>query len=106
MSEARAALGAMKDRARVVYQRTVRAPEDLDDLGIGESELAGSYFDASCYKITDSNERNWTAICKPKNADGPVLAVVCNLIEGRSQFFEYADEEEMQLNPPKLGEKK
>lgn len=106
MSEARAALGAMKDRARVVYQRTVRAPADLDDLGIGESELAGSYFDASCYKITDSNERNWTAICKPKNADGPVLAVVCNLIEGRSQFFEYADEEEMQLNPPKLGEKK
>jgi hypothetical protein len=106
MSEARAALGAMKDRARVVYQRSMRAPEDLDDLGIGENELEGSYFDASCYKITDSNERNWTAICKPKNADGPVLAVVCNLVEGRSQFSQYEDEEEMKLNPPKLEEKK
>ena len=106
MSEARASLGAMKDRARVVYQRSMRGPASLDDLGIGESELAGSHFDASCYKITDSNERNWTATCKPKDADGPVLAVVCNLVTGRSQFFDYADEDEMQLNPPKLEEKK
>ncbi len=43
-SEARASLGAMKDRARVVYQRSPNTTWTLATLGINATELSGSYF--------------------------------------------------------------
>ncbi len=44
-TEARSALGAMKDRARVVYQRNAGLKNIIfDDLGVSNGELDGSYF--------------------------------------------------------------
>lgn len=105
-SEARAALGAMKDRARVVYQRNPNRAVDKAALGLGRTELVGQYFTDDSYAVVNTDARNWVATCKALNTDGPILAVVADITTGTTKFIEYEDELEMQLNPPKLEEKK
>ncbi len=50
-SEARAALGAMKDRARVVYQRTGKIPQNMVELDMTRGELASSEFQPADYVV-------------------------------------------------------
>lgn len=84
-SEARAALGAMKDWARVVYGRTQLAP-GLGDLGLGPSELNGSYFthvDYSC----GGDARHWSAKCRDVYKSPPHdLIVTVDLETGSANF--------------------
>jgi len=86
-SEARAALDAMKDRARVVYQRTGKAPATLKELGLTDVELRGSYFDASHYRITNANPERWTAACSGVYSAAPrELIVTADLAKGSATF--------------------
>ena len=86
-SEARAALGAMKDRARVVYQRTGKAPATLKELGLTDVELRGSYFDASHYRITNASPERWTAQCSGVYSASPRdLILTANLANGSASF--------------------
>jgi hypothetical protein len=86
-SEARAALGAMKDRARVVYQRTGKAPATLKELGLTDVELRGSYFNASSYRITNADPERWTAACSGVYSAAPrELIVTADLAKGRATF--------------------
>lgn len=106
-SEGRAALGAMKDRARVVYQRTQAAKLGKNALGLGQTELNGNYYDDSCYTVTNSDVHQWIAMCKPKKAgSGPIVVVIADVTVAKAAFFEYADEAEMGLNPPTLEDEK
>lgn len=87
ISEARAALGAMKDRARVVYQRTGNAPATLKELGLTDVELRGSYFDASHYLITNASPERWTAACSGVYSAAPQeLIVTADLAKGSATF--------------------
>ncbi len=86
-SEARAALGAMKDRARVVYQRTRKVPQSIEDLELGPAELSGSYFSAKDYTITGTSARNWSATCKGVFSAEPThLKLTANIINGSAAF--------------------
>jgi type II secretory pathway pseudopilin PulG len=86
-SEARAALGAMKDRARVVYQRTGKAPATLKELGLTDVELRGSYFDASHYRITNASPERWTAQCSGVySGSSRDLILTANLANGSASF--------------------
>lgn len=85
-SEARAALGAMKDRARVVYQRAGAAPGNLTALGISTSELTGSYFNSGNYSCAGS-ANVWNATCTNVYTSGSTdLVVTANLIQGNASF--------------------
>lgn len=86
-SEARATLGAMKDRARVVYQRTGKPPATFVELGMSEVELSGSYFDASQYRIINASPEQWTARCDGVYSIAPMeLIVTANLETGKASF--------------------
>ena len=86
-TEAKAALGAMKDRARVVYQRTGKAPATLKELGLTDVELRGSYFDASHYRITNASPERWTAQCSGVYSASPRdLILTANLANGSASF--------------------
>lgn len=86
-SEARAALGAMKDRARVVYQRTGKVPQSFEDLGLAPEELNGSYFTGKDYTITGTSAQNWSATCRGVfSAEPRDLKVTANIINGSASF--------------------
>lgn len=86
-SEARAALGSMKDRARVIYQRTGKAPGTLKDLGLGQYELRGSYFTENNYRITNSDPKSWTAACTGVYSAAPQeLVLTADLENGKCDF--------------------
>lgn len=104
--EARAVLGTLKDRARVVHARNPNSEKTMASLGLGARELDGACFTSDCYSVVNTDPKNWTAMCKQKGSDGPIMVVVCNLERGLAQFFEFVDELDMQLNPPKLEEGK
>lgn len=85
-SEARAALGAMKDRARAVYQRNKTVPANLNALGIKTSELRGTYFTSSNYSCRGTAAA-WTATCTGVFTDAPTsLTVTTNLNSGSARF--------------------
>ncbi|CAG0958584.1 hypothetical protein PLCT2_00622 [Planctomycetaceae bacterium] len=86
-SEARAALGAMKDRARVIYQRTGKAPANMNDLCFKEYELRGSYFTEKNYRITSANPNSWTAVCTGVCSAAPhELVLTADLENGKCDF--------------------
>lgn len=86
-SEARAALGAMKDRARVVYQRTPTATIDKNSLGLGATELNGSYFNDGNYTVTTTTVTAWVASCSGVYSASPTaLTVTANLVAGSATF--------------------
>jgi hypothetical protein len=86
-SEARAMLGAMKDRARVVYQRTGKSPATFLELGMSDVELNGSYFNASNYRITNAKPECWTASCSGVYSAAPQeLVVTADLAKGSHSF--------------------
>ncbi len=87
-SEARAALGAMKDRARVVYQRNPSARVDKYSLGLGTTELNGSYFTDANYSVYSPDPRNWGARCTGVYVKSPPydLEIRANLITGIGTF--------------------
>lgn len=86
-SEARAALGAMKDRARVVYARTGSPQIDIMALNMSAEDLNGAYFTAGDYSVTSSNPLAWSAQCD-RVFDRPPreLSVTANLINGHASF--------------------
>jgi hypothetical protein len=84
-SEARAALGLMKDRARVVYERTGKAP-GMDDLGLGPVDLEGSDFHYSNYSCGGDAKHLWakcTGVYKSEPLD---LMVTADLETGSATF--------------------
>lgn len=86
-SEARAALGAMKDRARVVYQRTPSARLDKSALGVGPTELSGIYFSDPDYTVTSVNPWAWSAQCRGVYKAAPRdLVITSNLVQGDASF--------------------
>lgn len=86
-SEARAALGAMKDRARVVYQRTGVRNVDKASLGIGPTELQGTYFTDADYSVTSGNPWSWSAQCRGVYSKAPYdLIITADLIKGDARF--------------------
>jgi prepilin-type N-terminal cleavage/methylation domain-containing protein len=85
-SEARAALGAMKDRARVVYQRTPGAVTKAQ-LGLGSTELNGSYFNDGNYTVTSTAANAWVAQCTGVYSSSPTaLNVTADLVAGSASF--------------------
>jgi hypothetical protein len=85
-SEARAAAGAMKDRARVVYQRTGKAPMTLEELGIGKEELSGTYFEADNYSISGTAEE-FVITVRGVYSDEPYdLVLTANIVAGSAKF--------------------
>ncbi|MCC6150947.1 MAG: prepilin-type N-terminal cleavage/methylation domain-containing protein [Planctomycetes bacterium] len=85
-SEARAALGVMKDRGRAVYQRNKTVPRNLNALGIKTSELKGTYFSHTNYSCRGSATA-WTATCTRVFDDGPTsLTITSNLNSGSARF--------------------
>lgn len=85
-SEARAALGAMKDRARVVYQRAPTTAWSLANLGIDANELAGSYFTSTSYSIGGTGA-TFNAGCANVYTTGTTsLNLTANLVTGSSSF--------------------
>lgn len=86
-SEARATLGAMKDRARVVYQRSPESKTiNMKDLGLGENELRGSYFREDNFTC-GGTPKKWWAECKNVYGSEPeFLRIECDLVTGSSSF--------------------
>ncbi|CAG0958547.1 hypothetical protein PLCT2_00620 [Planctomycetaceae bacterium] len=77
----------MKDRARVVYQRTGKAPATFLELGMSDFELHGICFDVTHYQITNASPDHWTARCYGVNSVAPTeLVVTANLETGRCSF--------------------
>lgn len=86
-TEAKAALGAMKDRARVVYQRNPATTLDKNSLGLGPTELNGSYFTDASYTVTATSPTNWQAQCAAVFTASPTAVVVtANLVSGSASF--------------------
>lgn len=86
-TEAKAALGAMKDRARVVYQRNPTATLDKAALGLGATELNGSYFTDSNYTVTTTTPTSWTAQCSGVFSSAPTdVIVTANVVSGSATF--------------------
>lgn len=86
-SEARAALGAMKDRARVIYDRRPELTEiRKEDLGLGATELDGTYFKNNDYTCGGTPE-SWWAECRDVfSAEPRHLRLECNLKTGEARF--------------------
>lgn len=85
-SEARATLGALKDRARVAYLRNNTVPKTLEDLRMKPEEITGAFFKASDYSFGGTAEE-WRAVCANVFADEPkFLGIRANLITGKSVF--------------------
>ncbi len=86
-SEARAALGAMKDRARVVYQRTGKIPQNMVELDMTRGELASSEFQPADYVVLGGAANEWKAKCigvydiEPRD-----LVVTADLVRGGCTF--------------------
>ncbi len=86
-TEAKAALGAMKDRARVVYQRNPTATLDKNSLGLGATELNGSYFNDADYTVTSTTPTSWQAQCANVFSSTPTAVVVtANVVSGSASF--------------------
>jgi len=85
-AEARAAMGAMKDRARVVYHRTGKAPRSFKELGLSDAELTGSYFTEKNYALGGSAE-NWWCSCSNVYTSAPsFLEMRADLSNGSASF--------------------
>ncbi|CAG0998067.1 Fimbrial protein [Gammaproteobacteria bacterium] len=86
-AEARAAMGALKDRARVVYQRNPSATLDKASLGLGSTELNGSYFTDANYTVTSTSPTNWQVQCDGVFSSAPTdLTVTANIVSGSATF--------------------
>lgn len=85
--EARAALGAMKDRARVVYQRNPELKTiTKKDLGLAKDELNGTHFKDEDYSCGGTPEKFW-AKCRGVFEDEPYdLELSGNLRVGSASF--------------------
>jgi prepilin-type N-terminal cleavage/methylation domain-containing protein len=85
-SEARAALGTLKDRARTVYQRTKVVPSTLAALGVTANELGGTYFTNANYSY-GGTATAWTGTCSGVYASTPTsLIITSNLNNGSASF--------------------
>jgi hypothetical protein len=86
-SEARSALGAMKDCARVICQRRPELTEiRKEDLGLGATEIDGKHFRQSDYTCGGTPE-NWWAQCEGVFEVEPRhLRLDCNLKTGEARF--------------------
>lgn len=86
-SEARAALGMLKDRARVVYERTGKVPRDFAELGVREHELLGTYYKPANYIIVGGTPECWSAVCTGVYESQPKhLIVTADLVSGKASF--------------------
>jgi prepilin-type N-terminal cleavage/methylation domain-containing protein len=85
-SEARASLGAMKDRARVVYQRSPNTTWALNTLGINSTELAGSYFTSASYTLSGTGATFGASCANVYTATPTQLDCNANLVTGSATF--------------------
>lgn len=86
-SEARAALGAMKDRARVVYQRTGKTPQTMAELDMPNGALEGDEFSLGDYIVRGGNANEWKAKCVGVYDSEPRdLVVTADLVGGNCYF--------------------
>jgi hypothetical protein len=86
-SEARAALGAMKDRARVVYQKNPTRKEiSFDDLGMGKTELSGSYFSRENFTCGGTPDKWWAQCENVYESEPRYLRIEANLVQGSASF--------------------
>ncbi|MCC6151481.1 MAG: hypothetical protein IT461_14615 [Planctomycetes bacterium] len=86
-AEARAALGAMKDRARVVYQKNPTLKEiSFDDLGMGKIELSGSYFSSENFTCGGTPEKWWAQCDNVYESEPRYLRIEANLVQGSASF--------------------
>jgi len=86
-AEAHSALGAMKDRARVIYQRN---PElkvvTKEDLGLDKDELNGTYFKDENYTCGGTPEKFWLK-CRGVFENEPTdLECSANLVTGSATY--------------------
>ena len=85
-SEARGALGLMKDKARSVYQRNKTIPKNRNALGIKTSELKGAYFSSGNYTFSGSATA-WVGSCSGVFTNAPTaLTITTNLNTGSAKF--------------------
>lgn len=86
-NEARAALGALKDRARVIYQRRPELTEiRKEDLGLGGTELDGEHFKQSDYSCGGTPEKWWAQCEEVFEVEPRHLRLECNLKTGEARF--------------------
>jgi len=93
-SEAKATLGALSDRLRVIYQRNDHRADHrwgIDDLGLATKELHGTYFSRENYSMHWDPTRKEVAVfeCTGKFADWDEPATVqleVDLATGCKQF--------------------
>ena len=86
-SEARAALGAMKDRARVVYHRTGTVPQTMAELDMPSGALEGDEFSLGDYIVLGGNVNEWKAKCVGVYDSEPRdLVVTADLVGGNCYF--------------------
>jgi hypothetical protein len=105
-SEAKAALGALSDRLRVIYQRNGNRADhrwSIEDLGVGADELRGSYFSRKNYSMRWDSSRYEIAVfeCTGMYADWDEPATVqleVNLATGQKQFTQEPPHK-LQLGP-------
>lgn len=86
-SEARAALGAVKDRARVVYQRSPESKTiNMKDLGLGARELSGSYFKEDDFSCGGTPKKWWAECRNVYDSEPRNLRVEVDLVGGSATF--------------------
>lgn len=86
-SESRSALGAMKDRARVICQRRPELTEiRKEDLGLGGTELDGEHFKQSDYTCGGTPEKWWAQCEEVFEVEPRHLRLECNLKTGEARF--------------------
>ncbi|CAG0958528.1 hypothetical protein PLCT2_00619 [Planctomycetaceae bacterium] len=77
----------MKDRARVIYQRTAGLAEvRKEDLGLGADELDGKHFKQSDYACGGTPEKWWAQVDNVFSAEPRHLRIESNLVTGESRF--------------------
>ncbi len=86
-SEARATLGAIKDRARKIYQRNIAIKSiTMKDLELSESELNGSAFNHDDYTCGGTPEKFWVKCRGVYESEPRDLELTGSLVTGSSTF--------------------
>jgi Tfp pilus assembly protein PilE len=86
-SEARAALGAIRDRARQIYQRNITIKAfSMKDLELSASELNGSAFKYEDYTCGGTPEKFWVRCRGVYESEPRDLELTGSLVTGSAKF--------------------
>jgi prepilin-type N-terminal cleavage/methylation domain-containing protein len=85
-AEARAEMNAIRERARTVYARTGKVPNNLAELSMSGGEVSGTYFNDTSYKF-NASAKNWKITCDNVYSSNPrSLSMTVNLVTGEYSF--------------------